>query len=70
MRGWLFVFRDVRREGGCLSSVMLGEGVVVCGQRCEERRWLFVFSDVRREVAVCLQRCEERRWLFVFSYVR
>ena len=26
---WLFVFSDVRRGGGCLSSVMLGEGVVV-----------------------------------------
>ena len=26
---WLFVFSDVKRGGGGLSSVMLGEGVVV-----------------------------------------
>jgi hypothetical protein len=52
---------------------MLGEGVVVCLQWCEERRWLFVFSDVRRGgdclssvmwgegVVVGLQWFEERR---------
>ena len=31
-RSWLFVFNDFRRGGGGLSSVILGEGVVVCLQ--------------------------------------
>ena len=55
MRRLLFVFSDVRRGAGCLSSGMLGEG------------WSFVFSDVRggggffstvmlgEGVVVCLQ---------------
>jgi hypothetical protein len=32
VRGWWFVFSDVRRGGGWLSSVMFGEGMVVCLQ--------------------------------------
>jgi hypothetical protein len=31
-RRWLFVFSDVRRGDGGLSSVILGEGVVACLQ--------------------------------------
>jgi hypothetical protein len=28
VRGWWFVFSDVRRGGGWLSSVMFGEGII------------------------------------------
>ena len=46
MRGWWFVFSDVRRGDGRLSSVILGEGgglsFVMSGER-----WMLVFSDVR-----------------------
>ena len=55
MRGWWFVFSDVRRGGGRLSSVILGEGVVVCLQSCQERGGCLSSVMLGEVLVVCLQ---------------
>ena len=70
MREWLFVYSDVRRGGASLSSVMLGEGVVDCLQRCEDNGWFFVFNDVRWGDGSFSSVVLGEGWLFVFRDVR